>query len=87
MILGDYSEALAWAMRSRALSPDYACNLWMLIAANAHLGRMTEAHRFLAELRQVAPGITVSRIWAGQPQMDPNRMANILDGLRLAGLE
>ncbi len=87
MILGDYTEALVWAMRSRALSPDYACNLWMLIAANAHLGRMDEARRFLAELRTVAPGITVSRIWAGQSQKDPSRMANILEGLRLAGLE
>ena len=86
MVLGDFTEALAWATRSRALSPDYACNLWMLVAANAHLGRTAEARRFLAELRKVSPGVTVSRIWAGQPQKDPNRTANILDGLRLAGL-
>jgi Flp pilus assembly protein TadD len=41
MILGEFTEALVWATRSRTLSPDYACNLWMLVAANAHLGRPT----------------------------------------------
>lgn len=87
MALGDFTEALVWAERSRALIPDFTCNLWMLIAANAHLGRMTEAHRYLEELKTVAPGITVSRIWAGQPQKYTDRSAAILDGLRLAGLE
>jgi Tfp pilus assembly protein PilF len=86
MIRGDYAEVLTWAARSRALSPDNPCNLWMLIAANAHLGRMAEAHRYLAELKKVAPGITVARIWAGQPQKHTNRCEAILDGLRLAGL-
>ena len=36
--------------------------LWMLIAANAHLGRMDEARRFLAEFRRLAPGVTVASI-------------------------
>jgi len=86
MIRANYAEALVWAGRSRALRPNYPCNLWILIAANAHLGRMGDARRFLAELKKVSPGITVSRIWSGQPQMDPSRCAAILDGLRLAGL-
>jgi len=87
MIRGNYIEALTWAARSRALNPVDSCNLWMLIAANAHLGRMAEAHLHLAELKRVVPGITVARIWAGQPQKYTDRCANILDGLRLAGLE
>jgi TolB-like protein/tetratricopeptide (TPR) repeat protein len=87
MALGDFTEALVWAERSRALIPDFTCNLWMLTAANAHLGRMTEAHRYLEELKTVTPGITVSRIWAGQPQKYTDRSAAILAGLQLAGLE
>ena len=55
MIRGNYVEALSWAARSRALNPVDSCNLWMLIAANAHLGRMAEAHHHLAELKRVAP--------------------------------
>lgn len=87
MIRGNYIEALSWAARSKALNPVDPCNLWMLIAANAHLGRMAEAHHHLAELKRVAPGVTVKRIWAGQPQKYTDRCANILEGLRLAGLE
>jgi TolB-like protein len=86
MILGDYSEALAWATRSLALNPTFDPTLWMLIAANAHLARMEEARHFLDELGRLALGVTVARIRAGQPAKDPSRMSAILDGLRLAGL-
>ena len=86
MVLGDYPEALVWAARSLALRPNYHCTYWMLIAANAQLGRMDEARKFLAAFRKLAPAVTIARIWAGQPQQDPSRCAAILDGLRLAGL-
>lgn len=35
----------------------------------------------------IAPGITLARIRAAQRASDPSRMAAILEGLRLAGLE
>ena len=87
MILGNYSEALVWAARSRAVNSNFHPTYWMLIAANAHLGHTEEAHRFLQEFRKIAPDITIARIRAGQPAKDPTRLAAILDGLRLAGLE
>jgi hypothetical protein len=59
----------------------------MLIAANAQLGRMDEARRWLAKFRVLAPGATIAGIRAGQPAKYPARMAPILDGLRMAGLE
>jgi hypothetical protein len=74
-------------MRSRAVNSHFHATHWMLIAANAHLGRMSEAHRFLNEFRKIAPGVTIASIAAGQPQKDPSRLAAILGGLRLAGLE
>jgi hypothetical protein len=58
----------------------------MLIAANAHLGRMDESHRFLAEFRRLAPAVTVASIRAGQPAKDQSRIEPVLEGLRLAGL-
>jgi len=60
----------------------------MLIAANAKLGHIDEARRWLATFQVLAPGITITRIKAGQPAYDPSRMAAILilEGLRLAGL-
>ncbi len=86
MVLGDYLEVLHWATRSLALQPIYQCTYWMLIAANALLGRMDEAQKFLGQFRKLAPGVTVASIWAGQPQKNPSRCAAILEGLRLAGL-
>ena len=68
MILGNYEEALVWATRSLTLSPNNHPTYWMLIAANAQLGRMDEARRLLNEFRKIAPGATIASIWAGQPQ-------------------
>ena len=87
MVLGEYAEALSWATRSLAINANFNATYWMLIAANAHLGRKTEAQRQLEQLKKIAPGVTLARIRAGKPAKDPSRMANILEGLRLAGLE
>lgn len=86
MILGNYEEALASAAHAIAVNPNFDATYWMLIAANAHLGRMEEARRFLDELKRIAPGLTLARIQAGQPAKDPTRLAAILEGLRIAGL-
>ena len=86
MVRGDYAEALAWAVRSLALNPRFDPTYWMLIAANAHLGHMAEAHGLLQEFRAIAPDVTVASIRAGQPTEDPARVAAILEGLRIAGL-
>ena len=86
MALGEYEEALRWAERSHAANSDYDCTYWMLIAANAQLGRMDVAKHWLKRFRADHPEMTVSRIRVGQPDKDPSRMAAILEGLRLAGL-
>jgi TolB-like protein/Flp pilus assembly protein TadD len=87
MALGNYEEALKAAERSLAVNPTYDATYWMLIAANAQLGRMDEARRWLAKFRALAPGVTVASIRKGQPDKDPTRVAAILEGLRLAGLD
>ena len=87
MALGNYEEALKQAERSLVVNPNFDPTYWMLIAANAQLGRMDEARRWLAKFRVIAPGITIAKIEEGQPAKDPSRMAAIFEGLRLAGLE
>jgi tetratricopeptide (TPR) repeat protein len=87
MIRGNYAEAVAWASRALALNPNFDATLWNLIAGNAHLGRMEAAHRFLAELRRIRPGVTLARIRAGQPGKEPAREEPTYAGLRMAGLE
>ena len=40
---GNYEEALSFASRSLALNAHFDPTYWMLIAANAYLGRMDDA--------------------------------------------
>jgi TolB-like protein/class 3 adenylate cyclase len=87
LTLGDYDEALIWATRSLASNPNFDPTFWMLIAANAHLGRMDEAHRFLERLKRNSPGVTIASIIAARHARDPSRHAALIDGLKLAGLE
>ena len=54
MILGDYAEAIVWATRSLVVNPSFDPTYWMLIAANAHLGRMDEAHRLLEQFKKIS---------------------------------
>jgi tetratricopeptide (TPR) repeat protein len=87
LILGNYAEALDWATRSLAINSHFGPTYWMLIAANAHLGRMGEAKRLLNDFRKIAPDVTIASIRAGQPEKYPDRIEAITTGLRLAGLE
>ena len=87
MSLGNYSEALAYAERSFAAHAGYDATYWILISANAQLGHMDEARRWLDKFRALRPGMTIARIRTGQADKDGTLMAAVLEGLRLAGLE
>jgi tetratricopeptide (TPR) repeat protein len=86
MALGQYGEAVHWAERSHVVNAEYDPTYWMLIAGNAQLGRMDEAHKWLDRFVARHPDMTVARLRAAQPARHPDRMAAILEGLRLAGL-
>lgn len=86
MVLGDFEEALSWAHRSLAANSNFGPTHWILIAANALLGRSEVAQGLLKAFLVLEPGATVLGIWDGQPRKDPERTRAILDGLRLAGL-
>ncbi len=86
-ILGTFEEARDWAERALALNPDYEAAHWMVIAANAKLGRMDEAHRWLARLLKLKPEATIATIRASQPKRyGTERIDNIIEGLAAAGL-
>ncbi|MBB4168132.1 MULTISPECIES: winged helix-turn-helix domain-containing protein [unclassified Rhizobium] len=86
IVLGEYDQALAWASRALASNANFEPTLWVLIAASAHLGRMEEAQRHVAALKRRTPDITIERIRAGQAGKYPDRIAAVLDGLRIAGV-
>ncbi|UVC10390.1 winged helix-turn-helix domain-containing protein [Rhizobium sp. TH2] len=87
VIRGDYEQALYWAGRSLSVNAHFDATYWMLISANAYLGRMEEAKLYLDRLREIAPGVSLARIKAGQPARYPERIDTVLEGLRLAGLQ
>jgi tetratricopeptide (TPR) repeat protein len=86
MILGEFAEAVGWAERSLSVNDEYQATYWFLVAGNAMLDRMDEARRWLARLLGLNPGLTIALLRAGQPAFSPDRIANILEGLRRAGL-
>jgi TolB-like protein len=86
IIRAEYELALARAGHALAVNPQFDATYWMLVAANAHLGRLDESRRQLAKLRRLAPSVTLSSIRRGQPAMIPGRIDPVLAGLRLAGL-
>jgi adenylate cyclase len=86
MAEGRYEEALDWALRSQAINAGYDATHWMLIAANAYLGRMDEARKYLTALKLISPGISLARIRRGQNSLDPYRIDVLIQGMRLAGM-
>ncbi len=86
MYLGNYEEALKWASRSMAINAKFPPTHWMMIAANAHLGRMDEARLLLANYLALEPSVTLKSIHDGQPNWDPKRTEATETGLRLAGM-
>jgi TolB-like protein/class 3 adenylate cyclase len=86
LVRGNPEQALIWAGKSMAANASYAPCFWMLIAANAQLGRMDEARRHLSNLLAISPDVTVASIRAGQAAKLPERIEPILGGLQLAGM-
>jgi TolB-like protein len=86
IVRGNYAEALYWSSKALALNPNFGPTLWITTAANAHLGRMVEARRFLKQLQSVSPDVTIAKLRVANPNKDESRMVAILEGLRLAGL-
>jgi TolB-like protein len=87
LALGRHAKALHAAERSLAVNVNYLPTYWMLVAANAHLGDMDAARQWLARLLALSPTVSLAAIAAGQPAWDPSRIAPVLEGLRLAGLD
>ena len=86
MVEGRYEAALEAANRSLGINPGYDATYWMIIAANAYLGRMDEAHAALKKLQEISPEVSLARIRRGQMARDPRRIDVLIEGMRLAGM-
>jgi len=83
---GDYDEGIEWARRCEGENLDWP-GVYRVLAANCgQAGRIEEGRAAVAELRRVAPEMTIESTRAQVPWKDPADMERYLDGLRKAGL-
>jgi len=85
--LGRNVEAASWAAMALQDNPDYQTGLRIQAASNAMAGRLEQAHKAVARLRQLNPTLRVSAL---KDVLGPFRRAEHLsrleEGLRRAGL-
>ena len=85
--LGRYDEAASWAAMALQDRPDFQAGLRIAAASNAMAGRLEQAHKAMARLRQLNPALRVSTL---KDVRGPIRRAEDLsryeEGLRRAGL-
>ena len=85
-IAGRYDEASLWAEKALQERANYLPAIRDLAAANALAGRLPEACKAMARLREIAPAMRVSTVKEWLPFRRPDDLARLEDGLRKAGM-
>jgi hypothetical protein len=85
-IAGRYEEAAASAENALRGHPDYVSALCVGTAAHALLGRVDDARKLLAHLRELRPQLKLSMLKDYAPFQRPSDLAAYEEGLRKAGL-
>jgi TolB-like protein len=84
---GRYDDAASWAEGALREQPNYAYALRVAAAGHALAGRLTEARKAMARLRQAHPELRLSTLAdVMSPLRRPEDRAKWVDGLRKAGL-
>jgi adenylate cyclase len=86
LLAGRYDEAIKWAETALRERPNYLAAIRELAAASALAGRLPEAQRAMARLRQLDPTRRVSTVKDWVPLRRPDDLKRLQDGLRKAGL-
>ena len=85
--LGRYDEAASWAAMALQDNPDFQPALRIDAASNAMAGRLEQAHKSVARLRQLNPTLRVSTLKDVRgPFRRAEDLARYEEGLRRAGL-
>jgi tetratricopeptide (TPR) repeat protein len=86
-LAGRYDMASSWAGTALRAWPDYHSALRVAAASNALAGRLEQAQKALARLRQLDPALRVSNVRDRLgPYRRPEDLARYEEGLRKAGL-
>ncbi len=85
-LAGRYDEAIRWAQNALRERPNYLAAIRELAAASALAGRLPEAQRAMAQLRQIDPTVRISGVKDWVPLRRPDDLKRLQEGLRKAGL-
>jgi TolB-like protein/class 3 adenylate cyclase len=85
-LAGRYDEASSWAEKALRQRSNFLPALRDLAAANALAGRLPEARKAMAHLRELDPTMRVSTVKNWVPFRRPDDLAKLEEGLRKAGL-
>jgi TolB-like protein/class 3 adenylate cyclase/Tfp pilus assembly protein PilF len=85
-LLGRYDEASSWAEKALQEQPTYLTALHISAASDALAGRLLDAQRTMARLRQVDPAIRICNVEHRIPLRRSEDLSKLVEGLRLAGL-
>jgi TolB-like protein/class 3 adenylate cyclase/tetratricopeptide (TPR) repeat protein len=86
LFAGDDKEAAVWAERALRERPRVIIGLRLAAACFAHGGRVEEAKRAAALLRELAPSFRIAQVRTLFPLRRPGDLEKYSEGLRLAGL-
>jgi TolB-like protein len=86
-LAGSYDEAASWAAMALQDSPEYPPALRQAAASHAMAGRMEQAYKAMARLRQLIPVLRISNLKnVLGPYQRAEDFARYAEGLRRAGL-
>jgi adenylate cyclase len=86
LFAGRYDEASSWAEKALQEQPTYLAALRALAASHALAGRLKEAQKTMATIRQLDPSFSFSNLTVRFPLRRPEDIAKLSEGLRRAGL-
>jgi tetratricopeptide (TPR) repeat protein len=85
-LAGRYDDASAWSGLALQEHADFLPALRMAAASHASGGRLVEAQKIVARIRELDPESRISSLTDVVPYRDPNAFERYVDGLRKAGL-
>ena len=85
-VAGRYSEALSWAKTALREQPNFVLPNCIAATSAALAGRLDEAQKAIAHLRQIAPELTISNFREIMNYLREEDFDRWFDGLRRAGL-
>lgn len=83
---GRFDTACSWAEKAIRDYPGFLLAAAILAASNALAGRVADAHRVMANVRQLDPALRLSNIADWLPIRRADNLAALVAGLRKAGL-